>query len=138
MLFRESSIHVTTWSALLSVSFQICSVSDVADDLGKSKAGCVLAASYYVFPHCVGLCDGGLVDGSFLPCSGGNVLFLQLYSFTCSSLLFSLLRIAFMWLVILCLILLMQLWLSLIVKEYFAEFINSVRNYVRRLSRWSL
>ena len=65
--------HVTVWSVLLSFSFQMCSLSDVADDLRLSLTlviSCfelVLGYSYKdVFSHCVGLCDGGLIDDSFL------------------------------------------------------------------------
>ena len=69
--------HVTVWPALLSFSFQECSLSDVADDLWLSLKLDVcwlylvlnsfsVIPMYNVFPHCVGLCDGGLVDDSFL------------------------------------------------------------------------
>ena len=93
--------HVTVWSVLFSFSFQMCSLSDVADDLWLSLTlviSCfelVLGYSYIdVFPHCVGLCDGGLVDDSFLETIAlqrHNVLFLQLHSFICSPFIFSLL-----------------------------------------------
>ena len=123
VLFQESSTLLCGLRYFFFSFQKMCSLSDVADDscLILKLDVCWLYRvlnSFSVIPMympslivLVCVTDAWYTTPFWrhLPCSGHNVLFLQLHSFICSSLLFSLLRIALLWLAILFLILLMQL-----------------------------